>query len=152
METVLMTGGHTGLGFEAASQLAGEKVNVVLAGRDSAKINKAASDLRTGYGVNASTVMLALASLDSVRAAAKTVRERISKGQLEPLAALLCNAGAQFHGPISYSKDRFEETFAINHLGHLHLVNLLLDSVAENRRIVFTASPWAGAFHELRCS
>ena len=140
METVFITGGHTGLGFEAASQLAAEKVNLVLAGRDSAKIGKVASDLRTRYGVNVSTVMLDLASLDSVRAAAKTVRERISKGELDPPAALLCNAGAQFHGPISYSKDGFEETFAINHLGHFLLVNLLLDSVAENGRIVFTAS------------
>jgi NAD(P)-dependent dehydrogenase (short-subunit alcohol dehydrogenase family) len=140
MGTVLITGGHTGLGFEAASQLAAEKVNLVLAGRDSGKIDEAAADLRARYGVQVSTLVLDLASLDSVRAAAKTIRERMSTGDLVPLAALLCNAGAQFHGPISYSKDGFEETFAINHLGHFLLVNMLLDSVAENGRIVFTAS------------
>jgi len=140
MGTVLITGGHTGLGFEVASQLAAKKVNLVLAGRDSSKIDHAASVLSTRYGVNVSTVVLDLASLESVRVAAKTIHERISKGELDPLAALLCNAGAQFHGPISYSKDGFEETFAINQLGHFLLVNLLLDSVAGNGRIVFTAS------------
>jgi NAD(P)-dependent dehydrogenase (short-subunit alcohol dehydrogenase family) len=110
-------------------------VNLVLAGRDSGKIDNAASDLRTRYGVKVSTLVLDPASLDSVRVAAKTIHERISKGELHPLAALLCNAGAQFHRPISYSKDGFEETFAINHLGHFLLVNLLLDSLADNGRI-----------------
>jgi NAD(P)-dependent dehydrogenase (short-subunit alcohol dehydrogenase family) len=140
MQTVLITGGHTGLGFEVASQLAAKKVNLVLAGRDSCKIDEAASALRTRYGVEVSTVVLDLASLKSVRAAANTIQERVSIGELDPLAALLCNAGAQFHGSISYSKDGFEDTFAINHLGHFLLVNLLLDSVAEDGRIVFTAS------------
>ena len=53
---------------------------------------------------------------------------------------MLCNAGAQFRGPISYSKDGFEETFAINHLGHFLMVNLLLDCLTENGGVVFTAS------------
>jgi NAD(P)-dependent dehydrogenase (short-subunit alcohol dehydrogenase family) len=64
----------------------------------------------------------------------------IAEGLIEPLDALLCNAGAQFQGPVSYSKDGYEETFAINHLGHFLLVNLLLDSLTGNARVVFTAS------------
>jgi len=64
----------------------------------------------------------------------------MAEGQIQRLDALLCNAGAQFRGPISYSKDGYEETFAINHLGHFLLVNLLLDSLTENGRVVFTAS------------
>jgi NAD(P)-dependent dehydrogenase (short-subunit alcohol dehydrogenase family) len=103
-------------------------------------MEKAASELRTRYGVNVSTVTLDLASLDSVRVVARTIRERVSRGEAGPLKALMCNAGAQFHGSISYSKDGFEETFATNHLGHFLLVNMLLDSVAENGRIVLTAS------------
>lgn len=52
----------------------------------------------------------------------------------------MCNAGAQFNGPTTYSVDGYEETFAGNCLGHFLLVNLLLDAVAAHGRIVWTAS------------
>ncbi len=41
---------------------------------------------------------------------------------------------------MTYSADGYEETFAGNCLGHFLLVNLLLDSVAADGRIVRTAS------------
>ncbi len=140
MSTMLITGGNTGLGFEAASQLAAEGVDLILAGRDADRTGSAASDLRTRYGATVSTLALDLASLRSVRAAADTVRERIAAGGLAPLDALLLNAGAQFHSPVSYSEDGIEETFAANCLGHFLFANLLIDSLAENARVVFTAS------------
>ncbi len=64
----------------------------------------------------------------------------IKSGEIDSLQAILCNAGAQFHGPLSYSADGYEETFAVNWLGHFLLLNLLLDCVSEKGRIVFTAS------------
>jgi len=140
MRAVLITGGHAGLGLEAASQLAAQKINLVLAGRDLSKVDKVAAELRRQYDVKVSTVALDLASFSSIRAAARTIRRRIAAGEIDPLQALLCNAGAQFRGPISYSKDGCEETFATNHLGHFLLVNLLLDCVTENGRVVVTAS------------
>ena len=140
MKTVLITGGHAGLGLETASRLAARKVNLVLAGREFGKVSKAAAELRGRYGVRVSTVELDLAALSSVRAAAKAVRKGIAAGEFGTFDAFLCNAGAQFRGPISYSKDGFEETFAINHLGHFLLVNLLLDCVAESGRVIVTAS------------
>jgi len=141
MATVLITGGHAGLGWVAASKLASEKhVDILLAGRDLDKIEAAARQLREMYGVKATSLSLDLASLDSVRAAAEGVRGMIASGTLSPLQAFICNAGAQFRGPISYSVDGYEETFAINHLGHFLLVELLLDCVADGGRVVFTAS------------
>ena len=140
MGTTLITGGHAGLGLEAAACLAGRRENLVLAGRDLARVNKAASDLRTRFGVQVTPVQLDLASLDSVRSAASHVRRLIAEGQVPRLDALLCNAGAQFQGPISYSKEGYEETFATNHLGHFLLVNLLLVTLADDGRVVFTAS------------
>jgi NAD(P)-dependent dehydrogenase (short-subunit alcohol dehydrogenase family) len=56
------------------------------------------------------------------------------------LEGIVCNAGAQFRGPVSYSADGYEETFAGNCLGHFLLVNLMLDSVAMGGRVVWTAS------------
>jgi NAD(P)-dependent dehydrogenase (short-subunit alcohol dehydrogenase family) len=47
------------------------------------------------------------------------------------LESIVCNAGAQFRGPVTYSADGFEETFAGNCLGHFLMTNLLLDSVVK---------------------
>ena len=141
MPTVLMTGGHAGLGLEAAKGLAsGPGLNLVLAGRNLGRVEGAARELRSRYGVDVDAVELALSSLASVRAAAVRVRAMLEDGEIDSLEAIVCNAGAQFHGPVSYSADGYEETFAINHLGHFLLVNLLLDRVSDRGRIVFTAS------------
>ncbi len=141
MPTVLITGGHAGLGLEAAEQLAsGERLDLLLAGRNLDRVEGAAGQMRSKYGVNVSTLELDLSSLESVRAATARCRAMLESGQIDSLQAILCNAGAQFQDPISYSADGYEETFAINYLGHFLLVNLLLDSVSNGGLIVFTAS------------
>lgn len=139
--TVLITGGHAGLGLEAAEQLAlGERLNLLLAGRNLDRVEGAAQQIRSRYGVNVSTLELDLSSLESVRAAAERVRAMLETGEIDSLQAILSNAGAQFQGPVSYSADGYEETFAVNYLGPFLFVNLLLDSVSDGGRIVFTAS------------
>lgn len=141
MATVLITGGHAGLGRAAAEKLAtGRRVDLILAGRDLGKVETAARQLRERYGVKVTPLLLNLASLESIRAAATRIQSMIAGGTLEPIQALLCNAGASFRGPISYSADGYEETFATNHLGHFLFVELLLDSVADGGRVVLTAS------------
>ena len=140
MATILITGGDSGLGWAASSSLANKRFNLVLAGRNPEKIEKAAKRLREQHSVAVSTLALDLASLHSVRRAAATVRAMIAQGTLEPLQAVLCNAGAQFRGPVSYSADGFEETFAVNCLGTFLIAELLLDCVADGGRIVFTVS------------
>ena len=141
MPTVLITGGHTGLGFEAARELAsGARLNLLLAGRDPDRVEVAAQEIRSQYGVNVGVLELDLSSLASVRAAAARVRAMLETGEIDPLQAILSNAGAQFQGPVSYSADGYEETFAVNYLGPFLLVNLLLDRVSDGGRIVFTAS------------
>ncbi len=141
MPTVLITGGHNGIGLAAAKQLAsGPHLNLLLAGRNLARVETAAQQIRSQYGVAVGTVQLDLSSLASVREAAASCRAMLDSGQIDSLQAILCNAGAQFQGPISYSPDGYEETFATNYLGYFLLVDLLLDRVSENGRIVFTAS------------
>ncbi len=92
------------------------------------------------YGVDVTTLQLDLSSLESVREAADTCKAMLKPGQIDALQAIPCNAGRQFQGPILYSKDGYEETFATNYLGHFLLVNLLLDSISEKGRVVFTVS------------
>ena len=59
MPTALITGGHAGIGYEAAKQLASRsRYNLVLAGRSMDRMESAAQNLRTAYGVKVSTLML----------------------------------------------------------------------------------------------
>lgn len=140
MPTVLITGGHSGLGLECAKQLAVTGLNLVLAGRDIERIEPVAGQLKSVYGIEVGTLQLDVSSLASVRNAAVVCRGMIARGEIDALQAIVCNAGANFLGKVSYSVDGYEKTFATNYLGHFLLVQLLLDHVTEGGRIVFVAS------------
>ncbi|MDP9794299.1 NAD(P)-dependent dehydrogenase (short-subunit alcohol dehydrogenase family) [Catenuloplanes nepalensis] len=133
MTTVLITGGHSGIGLAAATELAARKVDLILAGRSPDRMRAVADDLRAAHGVSVTTVALDLCSLASVREAAT----RVPATQLD---ALLCNAGGRFEGDVTFSPDGYETTFAANCLGHFLLVELLLPQLAENARVIYTAS------------
>lgn len=140
MPTALITGGHAGIGFECAKQLAScSRYNLVLAGRSMDRMELAAQQLRTSYGVKVSLLKLDTSSLASVREAAKEFRTMLDLGHVDAFQALLCNAGGRFDA-LSYSPDGFETTFATNCLGHFLLIELLTDRIADNGRIVFTVS------------
>jgi len=138
--TVLITGGHSGLGLESVKQVATMGLNLVLAGRNLERIEPVAGQLKSTYGIEVSALQLDTSSLASVRSAAAVFSGMIARGEIDALQAIVCNAGANFLGKVSYSVDGYENTFATNYLGHFLLVQLLLDHVAENGRIVFVAS------------
>ena len=140
MPTALITGGHAGIGYEAAKQLASRShYNLVLAGRSMERMESAAQQLRTAYGVKVSTLMLDTSSLRSVREAAAEFRAMLDREEVDSFQALLCNAGGRFNA-LSYSNDGYETTFATNCLGHFLLIELLTERMAGEGRIVFTAS------------
>jgi NAD(P)-dependent dehydrogenase (short-subunit alcohol dehydrogenase family) len=139
--TALITGGYAGIGFECAKQLAyRSRYNLVLAGRSLERMEAAAQQLRTAYGIRVGTLKLDTSSLRSVREAAMRFRAMLDSGEVASFEALLCNAGGYFNRPISYSADGYEVTFATNCLGHFLLIELLIERMADNGRIVFTAS------------
>ena len=141
MPTVLITGGHAGIGLECAKQLAsGPRLNLVLAGRSIERMEPIAQQLRTSYGVKVATLKLDTSSLISVREAAEEFRALLDAGKVDSFRALLCNAGGRHEGPITYSPDGYETTFATNCLGHFLLVELLVRRIGDGGRIVFTAS------------
>jgi NAD(P)-dependent dehydrogenase (short-subunit alcohol dehydrogenase family) len=143
MSTVLMTGGHSGLGLVGAQTLAQRYgCDLILAGRNRERVESGARQLRTETGANVQVLQLDLDSLSSVREGATRCKQLLQTGSENDanLQGIVCNAGAQFNGPVSYSADGFEETFAGNCLGHFLLVNLLLDSMERDGRVVWTAS------------
>jgi light-dependent protochlorophyllide reductase len=130
---VLVTGGNSGIGLECARALAKAGRHVLIASRNLAASQAAARAL----GSQVEALELDLGSLASVRAFA---RDLVSRGV--PLQTLVCNAGLQFSQGPRLTVDGFESTFAVNHLGHFLLVNLLLESLARQApaRIVVVAS------------
>jgi NAD(P)-dependent dehydrogenase (short-subunit alcohol dehydrogenase family) len=123
-KTVLITGANTGIGKQTAVGLADMGARVVLACRNRAKADAAASEVKTRTGNDdVHVVDLDLADLDSVRACAGTALDRFDR-----IDVLINNAGLQL-GERATTKQGFEATFGTNHLGHFLLTNLLLDRI-----------------------
>lgn len=140
IKTVIITGGNTGLGYECAKEIAGRDArdwHIILACRNPEKAEGAVKRLVAETGNRHVEAMeLDLASLASVRQFAKDFAAR----PLPPLHAVVCNAGLQVVSGTTYTKDGFETTFGVNHLGHFLLVNLLLKDLQPPARIVFVSS------------
>ena len=137
-DVVIVTGGNSGIGFECARQLARDGRHVVIASRNRDASAAAVRRITAESGAEAASEMgLDLGSLANVRAFAAAVEARDL-----PLRALVCNAGLQFTKGPQLSTDGFELTFAVNHLGHFLLVNLLLRRLLAHApaRIVVVAS------------
>ncbi|MCD0450487.1 SDR family NAD(P)-dependent oxidoreductase [Actinocorallia sp. API 0066] len=135
--TVVITGGSRGLGYQAAKVIAAERGwCVAIAGRNRAATVAAADRLSAETGGRVVPLDLDLASLADVR---RFVRE-LPLRELPPVHSLVCNAGVQFVSDVRYTDDGFEETFAVNHLAHFLLANLMLSLLQPPGRIVFVAS------------
>ena len=139
-KTVVVTGGNTGLGYECARSIAASDRDwrIVLAVRGLEKGERAALRIVEETGnPNVEAARLNLCSLSSVRAFARGL---ISRRDLPPLRAVVCNAGLQVVSGTGYTEDGFETTFGVNHLGHFLLVTLLLKRLAAPARIIFVSS------------
>ncbi|MEM6995385.1 MAG: SDR family oxidoreductase [Myxococcota bacterium] len=133
----LVTGANAGIGRETARGLAQEGATVVMAARNRSKGEEAVADVKETSGNDKVELLeLDLASLASVRAAAKTFLERHDR-----LDLLINNAGLIL-GDRRTTADGFESTFGINHLGHFEFTRLLLDRIKESApaRIINLAS------------
>lgn len=141
MATILITGGHSGIGIACCKMLAAQyRYNLILAGRSPEKMEDFARELRNSYNVKVHVVSMDTLSFTSVREGVLLCKDLINSGEVDTLQAIICNAGVRLNGNVTYTNDGYETTIATNYLGHALLVELLIDNLTNNGRIVFTAS------------
>lgn len=136
-KVALITGANSGLGFEAAQVLATKGARVILAVRNAAKGERAATEIRrTVPAAQLELLPLDLASLASIRRAAVEVLRTYDR-----LDMLINNAGVMAI-PRRLTADGFEMQFGVNHLGHFALTGLLLPRLLQTpaARVVTVSS------------
>jgi NAD(P)-dependent dehydrogenase (short-subunit alcohol dehydrogenase family) len=136
-QTIIVTGGNSGIGYEAALQFARRHAHVILACRNVEKANSAANQiLASSPDAKAEVMELDLSSLESIRRFADAFHN-----SHRSLNALINNAGVMAI-PYRRTDDGFEMQFGTNHLGHFALTGLLLDALlaCEGARVVNVAS------------
>ncbi len=133
--TAIVTGGNSGVGWQAAKVLAHHGCRVVIACRDTRRGAAAADRIRHGNpAADVDVARLDLASMASVR--------EFAEGSTEPIDILINNAGVMSPPRRTFTADGFELQFATNHLGHFALTGLLLPRLlqTEHPRVVTVSS------------
>ncbi|MDG4822650.1 SDR family NAD(P)-dependent oxidoreductase [Asanoa sp. WMMD1127] len=128
---VVITGASSGIGLSAAVALASRGDQVVLVGRDPARLSAAAAEVRDATGTLPASFRADFAALDDVRTLAEQLRSAY-----DTIHVLANNAGAIVLHPAT-TVDGYELTIQANHLASFLLTVLLHDRI---ERMVVTAS------------
>ena len=125
-KSFLITGGTSGIGKEAALELARAGAHVTITARDAAKGAAVVAEIAKE---RVDFKLLDLADLASVK--------KFAKEFTKPVDVLILNAGVMAT-PFSLTKDGFELQMGTNHLGHFALAGLLREKVTQ--RVVAVSS------------
>jgi NAD(P)-dependent dehydrogenase (short-subunit alcohol dehydrogenase family) len=123
----MITGANSGIGKETALQLAKLGSTIIMVCRDKVKGEEARSDIITLSGNE--SVELFIADLSSLTSVRQLVTDFLASH--EKLDVLVNNAGVLM-SKRTLTVDGLESTFAINHLAHFLLTQLLLDTLKKS--------------------
>ena len=132
-QRAVVTGGHSGLGLETTRALAEAGADVIVAARDTAAARSATRGL-----ARVTVARLDLADLASVRRFASHYAE--AGGKNGTTIDILVNNAGVMACPETRLGPGWEAHFAINHLGHFALTNLLWPLLADGARVVSVSS------------
>ena len=136
-KTIVVTGGNSGIGYEAALEFARKRAEVILACRDLGKARTAAAQITaSASGAKVDVMELDLSNLSSVRGFSDAFHLKHSA------LHVLCNNAGVMAIPYRQTADGFEMQFGTNHLGHFALTGLLMDRLraTEGARVVNVSS------------
>jgi NAD(P)-dependent dehydrogenase (short-subunit alcohol dehydrogenase family) len=135
LRTTVITGATSGIGKETALALAKKDHAIYLLVRNTQKGDRLKEEIIAQTGnKNIFVVKCELADLQSVREAADEL-----KAKLFAINVLINNAGGIF-GKKAITKDGFEMTFQVNHLGHFLLTMALMPLLEKGQARVINVS------------
>ena len=136
-KTVVITGANSGIGLETAVALAKAGAKTLITVRDRARGEAAVAQIRSRSGNDGvDLVVFDLGSIASTRRGAAEILARCDR-----IDVLVNNAGVVLSSR-QETDEGLEATFAVNHLGHFVLTELLLDRIKDSApsRVVNVAS------------
>lgn len=136
-KNIVVTGGNSGVGYEAVKALYEEGHNVIFGSRNVAKNNEAITRITARTGGSVIAFPLDLSVRKSVEEFAKNVM-----GKFDHIDILVNNAGLILDGDRQTNEQGIEMTLAINHFGPFYLTYLLWGSLckAPEARIINVSS------------
>ncbi len=134
MKTIIVTGANSGLGLWTTKYLLDLDYKVIMACRNIEKTKLAidtfpAFDKTKNYTIN----KLDLSDFESIE------NFVLALPNSEHIYGLDCNAGFIYQSDFRYNKYGIEETFAVNHLGHFYLTNLLSEKFSIPKIVVISS-------------
>ena len=144
-KNILITGGNSGIGFFSIINLLKKKNNLYVVIKSELRKNKFLEIIQKFFDKNYLSKYLNiidncdLSDLENI----KKIKDYFISKKIF-LDVVILNAGLQYTGSFypKVSKQGIELTFAVNHLAHFYLVNILKDLVIdkEGSRIIITSS------------
>ena len=143
--TIFITGGSSGIGFQAALRLISLGNNIILPCKNIFRANQVLTHIFNQLPCDLSekgsiyTPIMDLSDLNSIDSLCSEVKKR----ELN-IDVLILNAGLQYTGSKTprRSTQGFELTFAVNHLAHFYLTKNLIPLInrSNDSRIIITSS------------
>ena len=134
---IIVTGGNSGLGFEAVKMFASKDAKIIMAARSEERATEAINSIKEEYSsADIEFMKLDLSSKESIKSFVKEYKNKYTK-----IDVLLNNAGVMTT-PYMLTEDGLELQQGINHFGHFYLTALLFNLVKStpNSRIVNVSS------------
>lgn len=126
-KVALVTGGGSGIGRELARSLAREGMKVVISGRDLAKLEATAAELRSDTGGEIAAMACDVSDREQVRALARRVAETFG-----PVDLLCANAGVTTAGEyLAHSDDDWDWSIGINLGGTTNCIQAFYPDMAK---------------------